>query len=71
MIPNLRLISKLLYVIVMVIVIIIAVQIFLNPFGVYQNVNTALLIVAVSLSFVRLWLRRKISKTEKVDHPLT
>jgi hypothetical protein len=69
MIPNLRLISKLLYVSVMAIIIIIGVQFVLNPVGVYQNINTALLIVAISLLFVRLWLRRKISKTEKI-YPL-
>ena len=67
MTPNLKLINKLLFVIVLVIVIYIAVQTFLNPLGVYQNVNTALLIVAVSLAVVRLLLRHKINKTEKVE----
>ncbi len=67
MTPNLKLINKILFVIVLVIVIYIAVQTFVNPLGVYQNVNTALLIVAVSVAVIRLLLRHKINNTEKVE----
>ena len=69
MIPNLRLISRLLYIIILIIIIYIAVQFFLNPFGVYQNVNTALLIVAVFLAVIRLWLRHNFKKSETKQNP--
>ena len=69
MIPNLKLISRLLYIIILIIVMYIAIQFFLDPYGVYQNVNTALLIVAVILAVIRLWLRYYFKKSEAKQNP--
>ena len=62
--PNLNLVSKILYLIILGIVIYIAVQFLYANGQINQIFNTSLLIVAVILVGVRLWLRHNLKKSE-------